>query len=512
MHKPLEITGKLLTRNWIFNLAGQVLPLLVALATIPYVIRRLGAERFGILSIAWVLLGYLGLFDLGLGRATTKFVAECLGRDEIEKLPALVWTSIGSQALFGMAGSIVAAAVIPFLVNHALKLSTAVRGETRLTFYILAGCLPLVFLGNGLRGVLEAGQHFDVVNYVKIPANASVFLLPAIALPFGAGLPGIVLLLALSRLAASIAFLFFCLRLFPVMRVGLSWDRALLRSLLGYGGWVTVSNVVSPLLTYMDRFFIGSMISVAAVGFYTAPYEAVTRAWVIPNSLIVTVFPAFSSLYAARYNERLEELCARSLKSLLLILSPILLLVISFAQEILKLWLGPEFAAKGTLVLQLLAAGVLINSLAFVPFALLQGLGRPDLSAKVHLLELPFYAAVLTYCLRHMGIAGAAMAWTLRVAADTLLMFGAVSLLRTISVARLLGNGVLRAAITVCGFGVSLALPAIAGNSLWLRCMFSVALVLVFGMGSWKFLFDNSDRNLVLSAADRLRTALPRAR
>src|SRR6266581_239871 len=65
--KRLEITGRLLTRNWILNLAGQVLPLFVALPAMPYVIRGLGTERFGILSIAWVLLSYTTALDLGLG-------------------------------------------------------------------------------------------------------------------------------------------------------------------------------------------------------------------------------------------------------------------------------------------------------------------------------------------------------------------------------------------------------------------------------------------------------------
>ena len=64
------------------NLLGQVLPAAAALVTIPFLVRGLGTERFGILSIAWVVLGSSGIFDLGLGRATTKFVAGSLGRGE----------------------------------------------------------------------------------------------------------------------------------------------------------------------------------------------------------------------------------------------------------------------------------------------------------------------------------------------------------------------------------------------------------------------------------------------
>jgi O-antigen/teichoic acid export membrane protein len=135
---PITITARLLTRNWTLNLISQVLSLLTAVPTIPYLVHGLGAERFGILSLAWVFLGYFGLFDLGLGRATTKFVAGCLGSGETHRLPALVWTSLWSQVLFGAIGALVAALVTPVLVHHVLKITPALVGETELSFYILA--------------------------------------------------------------------------------------------------------------------------------------------------------------------------------------------------------------------------------------------------------------------------------------------------------------------------------------------------------------------------------------
>jgi|CZKH01.1.fsa_nt_gi O-antigen/teichoic acid export membrane protein len=502
---PITITARLLTRNWTLNLISQVLSLLTAVPTIPYLVHGLGAERFGILSLAWVFLGYFGLFDLGLGRATTKFVAGCLGSGETHRLPALVWTSLWSQVLFGAIGALVAALVTPVLVHHVLKITPALVGETELSFYILAASLPLVLGSNSMRGVLEAGQHFGAVNYVRVPANACLFLLPALAVLLGARLPLIVALLALARLGSGVAYVLLCFKFYPVLRVDWSIDPAVCRSLLAYGGWVTVSNFIGPLLSYLDRLAIGSMISMAAVGFYTAPSEAIGRLSVVPSSLSTTIFPAFSSLDAAQSPARLEELCVRSLKALLLTLGPITLLVILFAHEILRLWLGPEFAAKGATVLQILAAGALLNSLAFVPFGLLQALGRPDLTAKFHLLELPIYVSLLWFLVRHMGITGAAWSWSIRICLDTALLMLAVFWLRLISISSLMAKDLRKTAAVVCGFGILLAAVGMGAQSLRTRGLFSAFLALAFGLVAWAYVLDGKEKRMVLSTAANFR-------
>ena len=512
MNQPLEITGKLLKRNWLLNLAGQVLPLLVAVASMPYVVHGLGAEQFGILSIAWTLLGFCGFLDLGLGRATTKFVAEALGKGDVGKLPGIVWTSLWSQVMFGVAGAALAALLIPVLVNHFLKVSPGLVSDTRICFFMLAAALPMVIAGNAIRGVLEAAQHFDVVNYVRVPANASMFLVPALALPGRLHLPGIVALMVMVRLLTLLIYLAACLRLFPVLRHSCVFQSDKLRALLVFGGWITVSNLVGPVLVYVDRFLIAAIISVTALGYYTVPYEAITRAWVLPASLAVTIFPAFSSLDALGSARRMQDLCVRSLKSILLALGPLLLLVIAFAHPLLQLWVGGEFAERSTLVLQILAVGVFVNSLAQIAFSLLQGLGRPDLVAKFHVAELPCHALLLWFLLKGMGIPGAALAWSLRVSVDAILLFGAVFWLKLVSVPSLIDNGLRKAAIGVALFGVLLALLYLLSPPTGMRDLAIAGLVLSFAVATWSYLLDAREREFVISTAAGFRLAWARAK
>jgi O-antigen/teichoic acid export membrane protein len=155
---------------------------------------------------------------------------------------------------------------------------------------------------------------------------------------------------------------------------------------------------------------------------------------VLPGTLLTTLFPALASLDASGARDRVRELCVRAIKLLLLIMTPSLLIVFVFARQILQVWLGADFAARSTGVLQIFCVGIFVNSLAFVPFFLLQGLGRPDVTGKIHILELPIYALALAILLPRMGLAGAALAWSFRLFLDACLLFGAASWLKLFSV------------------------------------------------------------------------------
>src|SRR4051794_27268252 len=114
-------SGRVLARNAAWSLVGQVAPMLVAVVAIPLLIGGLGRDRFGVLTLAWLVIGYFSLFDFGLGRALTKVVAERLGEDREGELPALVWTSLGLMMALGLAGALVVGLLSSWLVRGVIK-------------------------------------------------------------------------------------------------------------------------------------------------------------------------------------------------------------------------------------------------------------------------------------------------------------------------------------------------------------------------------------------------------
>jgi len=484
----------------------MVLPLLVGIIAIPLAVKGLGKEGFGILCIAWVVLGYFGLFDFGLSRATTKFVSEMLGKGDIESLPSIIWTAVIVSFGLGILGAVALFIITPYLVETLFTIPYVLVNQAKLTFYLLAFSIPIILCSTSLRGVLESAQRFDLVNVVIIPTSILSFAFPGLSFPFHLNLPAVVFLIILSRLAAALAFLFFCFKVFPIIRRELRIDPKKLKKMLSYGGWVSITNILSPLLVYLDRFFIGSLISMTSVAFYTVPYEVLVRLRIFPSAIMKTVFPEFSALSAYSGSERLEMLFVRSVKYILIIVGPLVVLLFTYAPSILQIWMGAEFVKNSLDVFRILAIGVFVNSIAFIPFNLLQGIGRPDLPAKFHLVELFLYLALLWFLIQDFGIKGVAWAWSLRVIIDAVLLFGGAIKMypRILDQLKLKKNRTTYIVIWIFLFGLALCcLNAIFTNAI--SKIFSLILVLsIFSVAAWRYLFDDAEKQLAISVWSKL--------
>lgn len=499
MSQTVKTYGSLVARNTLLNFIGQIVPLLVGIVVIPFIVRGLGIERFGILSLAWVVLGYFGIFDVGLGRATTKYVAEALGQDNKDQVPRLVWTAVVIQGIFGLIGALVLIGITWLFLGNILNVPKELLKEASATFYIIALGLPLVLVSSSFSGLLEATQRFDLLNAIKTPSSILTFLLPLIGIFLGFKLPGIVTLILVSRLVVLMVLVAFGFRVIPKL-CEFSISLALLPRLFAYGGWITVTSVVGPMLVYLDRFLIAFLLSVASVTYYTIPYEAVTRLWIIPISLTMSLFPAFSALEVIGDRKKIEKFFARSVKYVLLLLCPIVLLLVLFAQPILQLWLGIDFAMQSKVVLQILALGVMVNSLAHIPYTLLQGIGRPDLTAKFHLIEMPFHLAITWVLIGYWGISGAAVAWTIRVTVDAMLLFIAAFKVCQLSPRLLLNGGlILTCVILSLLVGMAYGIRSLAGTtSFFVESILFIALLGLFARIVWKNIFDSLDRGMIL--------------
>jgi len=484
--------------NTRWNLVGLGVPVVVAIFSIPPLINGLGAERFGVLAIGWAVMGYFALFDLGLGQATTKFVSEYMEQEKRGRLPDLIWNSFISHLGLGLFGGAVLISLSPWLINKAFIIPAYLREEAANAFLLLAFSVPLVVVSACLRGVLEAIHRFDLVNMVKLPASVLNYIGPLVILTFSNNLAAIIGIILASRALVLVILVFICLRVLPMLkaRFCIRWD--IVKKLLGFGGWLTVSSLVTPIITFLDRFFIAGLLSVGAVTYYATPYEVVTKLWIFSASLLGALFPVFSALSVQRAHE-IRGLSSQAFHFLLVVVTPLVGLLLTFARELLEVWVGLDFAQQSTAVAKWLAVGVLVNVLAQVPYTILQSIGRADVVAKLQLMQLPLYA-LLMVCLGEMfGSVGVAMAWTVRALADAALMaIAANRLLPNPSKRPITPAALLKAGMILAFLFLAWVLDSVYRFSIASKALPSVVLLTLFIYWQWFYLLDRSTHNQVL--------------
>ena len=132
--------------------------------------------------------------------------------------------------------------------SDVLNIPTELQSETLIAFYLLAASVLIVISSTGLRGILEAHQRFGLVNAVRIPLSLFTFLGPVVVLPFSNSLVLVVAVLVSARLVSWFAYMSLCVHVESDLRDSASINRGLVRPLISFGSWITVSNIVSPLM------------------------------------------------------------------------------------------------------------------------------------------------------------------------------------------------------------------------------------------------------------------------
>jgi O-antigen/teichoic acid export membrane protein len=399
----------------LWNLSALLFPILVALAAIPHLLSAIGDVKFGVLALAQAIIGFTGVFDLGVGRALTKVVAERHGMNTETEIPAYVRAAL--RIALAMSSFIAAAMWALWLcidLASVFGVPKVLSREFSIALALTGLAVPLTILSSIYRGALEGFGDFKTVALGRMFFGSVTFGAPLLVSFYSEHLGALVLSLAAGRL---LIVAWFAKSLHKATQARNLAVPEAARNLLRLGAWMALSNILSPFMTYLDRFVIAAVLGAAVVGFYTAPYEVVTKLLLIPAAISTALFPRFSRSAKESAGARLQ-LYRNSLLAIAITLSLLVAISIASAQFALSVWIGPAFASTSTLVWQILSAGVLFNGIAHIPFAALQGIGRADLTARLHLIELPIYVSSLLFLCHHLGIVGAAIAWTTRMAID----------------------------------------------------------------------------------------------
>lgn len=406
-----------------WNLGGLAVPLAVAALTVPPLLENIGAEKFGLLALAWGLIGYASGLDLGIGRALTQRVAGLRGAGQASEVPDVLATAARITLRVGLCFGLLILLAVPAGAPGWVHAAETPTQEIAIAVLLLALALPAQAMSATYRGLNEAYLNFRGISLLRAALGVVNFAGPFLVSLATPHLGWLVAPLVASRLLSLWVYRILawrCIRLSGDAGAG-RYQPATARALFAFGGWVTVSSVVSPVLMQADRFTIGAVLSAAAVSAYVLPYEVVVQSLVLTGAVSSVMFPGLSRLlredesgwrpYFLKWLARVAVLMA-VVCGLLALLLPWLL----------QVWVGNRLQPVSATVGQILCLGVFANALGTLFYALLHARGRTDVTARLHLAELPVFLLLLAFLIGHHGLIGAAWAWTLRMLADSALL------------------------------------------------------------------------------------------
>jgi O-antigen/teichoic acid export membrane protein len=396
-----------------YNLVGSILPIALSLLTVPLYLKLVGAERYGVLAIAWLFLGYFGLFDLGLGRATSFRIAS-LAKAAPEDRASAFWSALSVNVGMGLIGGLVLWGAGTLFFGTVFKLSDSLRSEAVTAIPLLALAVPIATLSGVLTGALQGRERFLQTNTVSVLSTGLFQLAPlAVAAWIGPSLPNVLTAAIGARLVGLGVLAFFCWR---ELLSGVSGRprRDEIRTLLGYGGWVSLTSLFGPFLVIVDRFAIGTLLGPAAVATYTIPYQLAQRMAIVPSAITNALFPRMSS------SEPVQRAALAEKASLVVVcvMTFLALPAIVLVEPFFNIWIGRDMASDAAPIARILIIGFWCNALALVPFMSLQASGRPDLVTKLILAQIPPYLGSLYIMASQFGLTGCAIVFSARCFVD----------------------------------------------------------------------------------------------
>ncbi|OYZ20743.1 MAG: hypothetical protein B7Y39_10250 [Bdellovibrio sp. 28-41-41] len=408
------------SKNSLFSLLALLFPVILGLVFIPYFIREFGKERFSFLSLIWAFFGYFSFLDLGIGRTLTKIIA--YEKSKTDQEPSFSFILSAQYIIFSLSllFSIVVFFAADYIIYEFLKISPEHHLEFSNSVKVAAFGIPFVTMMSLNRSILEGFHDFLYANFLQVLVGILLFVMPFFFWKVQASMVSVCVGIVLGRVLTYAASHFLYKKKLP----NLTWESGSAMShfkmLMSHGVWITLSNILAPIMSNFDKILLGNITVLKSVVFYTTPMEMISRLWAIPSSVTRVFFPQFA---AAELDETIQQQFRHAGQIMGLFIFPVCLITFVFAQEFLSIWINPEFSNDSFLLAQWMVIGILFNAFNWIPFGWLQATKHVQWSVFTILLEVPIFLVAFYFFTKQYGLIGSAAVWSGRLIFDYFLTY-----------------------------------------------------------------------------------------
>ncbi|HVE07659.1 MAG TPA: flippase [Paraburkholderia sp.] len=409
---------KSLLKNVGINLVGLVLPTFVSLATVPAYIKALGVERYGVVSLVWVLIGYFGILDLGMSMAAQNHISKARASQDADECTRVFWSATWLNAATGVIGGLVIYFGAFLYTSYFSRVSPELQHEVYHALPWLAIAIPIANVSWVFAGAINGAERFGAYNTNQTIGTFLFQLLPLFAAWWiGPTLPNVLAAAVVARVLAAALLFRSALSVLDIRRV-LAPQLGVAKGLFSFGGWMLIASVSNMVAESLDRVLLGANLGARFVTYYSVPQNLVTRLNIVPTALSRTLFPRLS----ASGRKDADAIVRQSLEFLNGVFTPVALVAVIVLEPFLHLWVGNEVASAGGPVGRILIISVWLVGQANLARILIQAQVHPGTAARLGLFELPFFAGLLWCGVHYFGLTGAAVVVAVRGLFDYLVL------------------------------------------------------------------------------------------
>lgn len=369
-----------LLRHVGFNGVAQMAPLVVAFALTPLLLLRLGLDRFGVWSLALVILATLTTLDGGVSASLARFFALYAARDERRDAGRLLLAAVLLFVPMALVVSAAAYPIVPAIVPH-LHIPRALEDEAVMVLRWMPLLAGLALVSSACAALLQGRGQFRALAVAMLASSGTFAAAVIVLVQPGPHLGELLVATALRYVVLVIASLLMAARHLSIRRPLLP-SRAIRRELWHYSSRMQLSAASGFVNAQMDALVIAAFLPIRYVGLYGIGMQAASAVRRVPLfafapllTRLATTFRNHGRDATASEFERME----RRWLPPVLAYGVVTITAIGFAVPI---WLGDRYALSGLTAAILLAGYMVHVGLTGMRTCYVRAIGRPGLETR----------------------------------------------------------------------------------------------------------------------------------
>jgi O-antigen/teichoic acid export membrane protein len=370
---------KTVSKNMVVNLVGSVWQLLLVLIGTPLVLHRLGADSFGILALVGGTTGYFLYLEIGIGETVVKKVSE---NRSPEHLSPLVSTLFFFSAGFGLFLALLTALFALFGVDAVFSFAPPLMKSAVRVFLVIAAGVWFIYPFNVFSKVFIGLNRLDIYNVQRIVFQTLILAMMLGLLAISNTAESAVAAITLGGIFWKISSFVLLRRIYPQIKISPSlFEKKLLPELLRYKSYATISQLSGHMVYQCDIFMIGILLNPAKVTLYTVANTIAMKVAEASGVLITAVFPVLSSFHGAGMFDQMRKNFLFTTKVMAIGFLPVTAILFAYAEQILTLWVGTEYAEAAP-ALRWLSVVWYVNSVSAVSTLTVKAANKPEIEAR----------------------------------------------------------------------------------------------------------------------------------